>query len=198
MSRVNIRDAASADELKILEVADRQLGVGYIDGAALGSLRNGQGFSLVAEAAGRVVGFTLCLRQDVPAAEAMMKCQPPKYMQDAETAGAIKTVAVDGDFQGRSVGSALVEASVHRFQSEGISGVYTVAWKSATGTNIGGIIRRLGFTEVAEVPGYWRHESLTEGFSCPACPEPPCGCSAVIAGLLLPSGTPASGQPCRR
>lgn len=195
---VSVRDATSADNLAILKVADDQLGANYLSGSSLDAIHEGRGFALIAEVAGEVVGFSVCLRQTISEAEAMMKRPPPRYMQYAEHVGVLKTVAVDDRFQGRSLGSMLVEASIERFRIEGTSVIYTVAWKSAEGTNIEGIIQRMGFADIHEVPGYWEQESLDESFSCPVCVSPPCECSAVIAGLVLPGVAVTQATPATK
>lgn len=184
---VTVRPANPSDTLSILRIADDQLGSGYVDQKSVASVEGTDGFSLVAEVAGEVVGFAFCLRLDRDEAVAMTRQAPPRYLQYADVAGVIKTVAVAKPLQGRGVGTALAKAAIERFRAERIRVLFSVAWKTDSGINIAGVLEGRGFSRVAEIARYWRDESIDSSFECPECGEPPCECSAVIYSHVLSS-----------
>lgn len=180
-----IRTANAADTLSILRIADDQLGTGYVDHESVASVEGTCGFSLVAELDGEVVGFAFCLRLDRDEAAKMTRQSAPRYLRYADTVGVIKTVAVTKRLQGRGVGSALAQASIERFRAEGTRALFSIAWKTDSGINIAGVLEGQGFSQVAEIPGYWREDSLDSSFECPECGTPPCECAAVIYSHVL-------------
>lgn len=78
----------------------------------------------------------------------------------------------------------LVKDSIDEFKRREIKTVCSIAWKSKYRTNIGGILKRLGFEQILEIQNYWKEDSIEKGYSCPVCGGPPCKCSAVIYNLI--------------
>lgn len=183
---VMVRDYDDGDRLAVLRLTDEQLGEGYLDAATIGLIdAKDQAFIKIAEVNGRVAGFVLCLLQDQKAAGEMVRGPLPRHLRLAQQIGVLKTVAVSKDAQGRGLGTALVEACLAEFRSRGVQAVYSVAWKSQGKVNIQGVLERASFAPFAEVPDYWREESLALGYDCPSCGAPPCQCSAVMYSNVI-------------
>ena len=157
---IKIRNLQPADIDEILAIADVQLGVKYITVADL-SVCN----VIVAENVGaqKCVGFCM------------------SYVgQDG--AMYVRTVAVNPEFSGQGIGTALVAKAVEYLKSIGAKKIMSPLWKHDGVVNSDVIFRRNGFRPVREIPDYWYADSLEKGYSCPVCGKV-CHCVCVMYEL---------------
>ncbi len=95
--------------------------------------------------------------------------------------GLIETVATAPGYEGFGIGCQVTTKLITELEARGAGFFVVIAWKSPDrGVHIGGILDRLGFSAVAEVPEFWREDSLARHTCCSYCGSPPCTCTAVI------------------
>ncbi len=171
----------------VFNIADCQLGKGYVSADLLGEaiVNNEKYIAKVAidNENNKVVGFyivQLVKKQEVNEIILNNPEVASRIARSSELTGLIKTVAVDKNYQGRGVGMNLIKDAISELQNKNIHTIFTIAWKSKYGTNLKGILMRLDFKEIIEIPEYWKESSIKENFECPVCRKPPCSCSAVI------------------
>lgn len=183
---VATRPGEITDLLPVLRIADDQLGEGYVsEQHFLKTDESDRSFLFVAELDGRVAGFAVGLVRRPDEVRTMMKVPLPRHLSLADQIGVIKTVAVAPAHHGRGIGTRLAEATVEEFRRRGVRALCSVAWKRGDRVNIRGVLERQGFAPFAEVQDFWRDESVQEGFACPECGAPPCGCAAVMYSQVI-------------
>ena len=183
---VTTRSGQSADLLPVLMIADDQLGEGYVsEEFFLKTDESDRSFIKVAEVDGKLVGFAIALVRDPDEIREMLRVSIPRHLSRADSIGVIKTIAVAPAQHGRGIGTRLAESCVEEFRRRGVRAVCSIAWKRGAKVNIRGVLERQGFLSFAEVPDYWREESMRDGFDCPECGTPPCQCSAVLYSQVL-------------
>ena len=157
-----IRDLQPADIDEILAIADVQLGENYI---TIGDLS--RCYTLVAEddKSRKCVGFCL------------------SYVEQDGKAY-VRTVAVNPDFSGQGIGTALIAKSVEYLKGIGAKKIMSPLWKHDGIVNSDVIFRRNGFLPVREIPDYWYADSLEKGYSCPVCGKG-CRCTCVMYELAM-------------
>lgn len=111
--------------------------------------------------------------------------QIPRSLTYANEYGVLKSVAVNEEYKGQSIGTRLVSVTLEEFKKLNITTVFSSAWKSEKGTNMKGIFDSLDFKEVYEIKDYWKEDSLEKQYKCPVCGNPPCRCSAIIYSKFL-------------
>ena len=90
-------------------------------------------------------------------------------------------MATDPEYQGRGVGTKLINKSMSVLKNAGAEIVTAVGWKPEQ-VNIGPTLTAAGFKDRVEFEKFWYEESLKEEnpAPCPGCGNPPCECGAVI------------------
>ena len=188
--KLSIRTAARADLPAIHGIVDAQFGRGRLMGHPEDAARP-DGFTLVIEHAGNVLGVCLGSVLTPGAVGRLMRAGLPDVLH-ARRIGLLDTVVVHPDHTGRGLGTGLADAARDRFRRGKVRVWASVAWnptaatpKAPDGATLAPILDRAGMEPFAEVTDYWRTESLSHRFTCPACGEPPCECSAVMyAGAI--------------
>ncbi len=185
--KLSIRTAARADLPDIRGIVDAQFGRRRLMGHPEDAARP-DGFTLVAEHDGNVLGVCLASVFTPGAVGRLMRAGLPDVLH-ARRIGLLDTLAVHPDHTGQGLGSRLADAARDRFRARKVRVWASVAWHPAAATpdtpTLAPILDRAGMEPFAEVTDYWRTESLSHRFTCPACGEPPCECSAVMyAGAI--------------
>lgn len=91
----------------------------------------------------------------------------------------LHSVAVSPHAQGKGVGSFLVREVMEVLSALGVGRVVSVGWTDDQGCHIEGVLTRNGFTSLGDVSGYWRQDSIVNGYDCPTCGNP-CSCVARL------------------
>lgn len=168
----------------VCRLADAELGKGYLSEAEL--LRT-ELQTLVASESGTVIGFITCgivttssLRQQ---AGKLFDVLPAEF-QLAGRLGKIGSLVVEKSRQQQGIGTRLLSAALEELAGS-VQRVFLLGWRSAKGTNVQPLVRKLGFEQVAVIRNYWQEASQQQGYTCPVCGRPPCHCSAVIFCKVL-------------
>ena len=154
---IKIRDIQPADIEEILAIADVQLGENYITDEDL-SVCN------------------VVVAEDVEQQKCVGFCM--SYM-GRDGAMYVRTVAVNPDYSGQGIGTALVAKSVEYLKSIGVRKIMSPLWKHDGIVNSDVVFRRNGFRPGREIHDYWYADSIARGYSCPVCGKG-CHCSCVM------------------
>jgi GNAT superfamily N-acetyltransferase len=98
--------------------------------------------------------------------------------------GSFEAVAVAPPARRRGLGARLTTTSLDWMRERGCAAAVTVSWRSGRAGSSAGLFRRLGMAEGPTVDGFYREESLRDGWSCPVCGRP-CACAATLFTLSL-------------
>jgi GNAT superfamily N-acetyltransferase len=93
--------------------------------------------------------------------------------------GMLKSSAVVPAAAGRGVGLRLVNERLRYLHNLGCSMVVVLAWDSGTRHSSLGVLEAAGFSQVANLPEYWREPEGQETFDCIRCGRP-CVCTAIV------------------
>lgn len=159
---IKIRDLQSVDINEILALADLQLGEKYITVDDLSACN-------------------VIVAEDVELLECVGFCL--SYVGQDDVAY-VRTVAVNPDYSGQGIGTALIAKSVEYLKSIGAKKIMSPLWKHDGIVNSDVIFRRNGFLSVREIPDYWYADSLEKGYSCPVCGKG-CRCTCVMYELAM-------------
>lgn len=186
MRRVNfhIQKLDAKHYYKGIDLIDSQLGKNYIKLDDLNKMNTEKNY-LCFEATkdGEFAGIAIGMILNVQETLALLKLKNidfPKSAFASERVGIVKTVVVAQEYHAHGIGTALVSKLTEVFELHDIHAIACVAWKHDDTENIGGIMRKLEFRCIKEIPNYWKQESEKDYFVCPVCGEPPCRCQANI------------------
>ena len=100
--------------------------------------------------------------------------------EENESIGFIEAIATNPEYQGKGVGTKLVDKAQTVLKKAGAELVTAMGWKPEE-VNIGPTLTAAGFKDRAEFERFWYKESLEDDApDCPGCGKPPCECGAVL------------------
>ena len=158
---VDIRDLHTDDIYTVLAIADRQLGKKYITKTDLS-----EGKVFIAEEDGKILGFCIAL------------------VGAKDGKSYVRTVAVEQEYSGQGIGTALVSKAVDYLKGLGAKSIFSPLWKHDGVVNSDVIFRRNGFLPFCEIPDYWYADSISMGYLCPVCGRG-CHCACVMYELTI-------------
>lgn len=156
----------------IKEIADLTLGEDY---ANPNDILNSE-ISIHAQIDGKIVGYATGII-DFPHILGVEK-STLENLYPFQT-GIICNVATHPDYQRKGIGYTLTQEIIKTFQLLHQNTIVASAWKSKNGVNIGGVLEKLGFKQVVEIPEFWK------GCPCIQCDPIECLCPAVIYELKI-------------
>lgn len=172
----------AAHAAAVLDIADAQLGAGYLSPAQLERhYQAPDAFGQVVLDEGRVLGFSL---MDIRSRAALAQHFHTvggwfdAYFAAYDRIGYRSVTAVAPSAQGQGVGSALVREGL-RLLREQVPVVVCDAWQ-AEHTPIVRVLTRHGYRLLRTVPNFWTAQSLEETYACATCGAPPCHCTAGV------------------
>lgn len=180
MHGIHISTTRQKDVHAILTIANIQLGDGYIQPC---DLQRDRSVSLVARISEDVVGFclgTIITKSELHAKLPQLKLQNMNAFDSEAFFGLVNSIAVDAPSKKLGVGHELMERCIEELAELDARIVFMIGWRSSEGVNIRSLANRNGFSELLEIPNYWRDDSLAHQYQCPTCGAPPCNCSAVL------------------
>lgn len=196
MHGIHSSTSQQKDVHAILTIANIQLGDGYIQAC---DLQRDRSVSLIARISEDVVGFclgTIITKSELHAKLPQLKWQNMNVFDSEALFGLVNSIAVDAPSKKLGVGHELMERCIAELTELDASIVFMIGWQSSEGVNIRSLANRNGFSELFEMPNYWRDDSLAHQYLCPTCGSPPCNCAAVLFVKDSRSQTllPESGQ----
>lgn len=180
MKGIDISTTRQKDVHAILTIANIQLGDGYIQAC---DLQRDRSVSLVARISEDVVGFclgTIITKSELHAKLPQLKLQNMNAFNSEALFGLVNSIAVNAPSKKFGVGHELMERCIEELAELDARIVFMIGWRSSEGVNIRSLANRNGFSELLEMPNYWRDDSLAHQYQCPTCGAPPCNCSAVL------------------
>lgn len=162
-----------------VSIANSTLGDGYIPEK---DFLNTDSYNICGVVRGEVVGLALgriYSPEEFGSRFPKVACMMSESYQIPDVIGWVSSVAVRPDHQRRGIGRSLVQYMLRYFDNKQVSVVSMIGWLAPDGVHISGVARALGFLEKGRIADYWYEDSLSKGYSCPACGKPPCRCSAV-------------------
>jgi ribosomal protein S18 acetylase RimI-like enzyme len=155
---VEIRRALYEDYYRVLNIADNQLGKGYMKGVLHLASHNPL-WVAVDKTVNEVVGFI--------------------FLRISEEKAEIKSMAVQLKYQKQGIGTSMVKKVLGEFQEA--KRVEVIAWEQSDSGSIPlqSLLIESGFSITSKKPNFWYEDSIRRGFDCPSCGNP-CNCSAVI------------------
>ncbi|MCX6353237.1 MAG: hypothetical protein NTX03_15470 [Bacteroidetes bacterium] len=175
--------ATVGDIPAILDIADAQLGIGYLTDSIFELIEHPNSiFRVVKNFEGVVMGFCYSF---LIASELLDEELHPTQKVFGNKIGVIKTIAVDAAFEGQGLGTALTHDKLIIMEEYAANTAMSIAWKTENEKNYTGILKNFNFSVVSEIPNYWYADSLSKNYSCQGCGEPPCGCMAVVYSKVL-------------
>lgn len=180
MRDVSIIQATKEFLPRLLSIAEHELGDSYIQPE---SLLPKNGVTFLGQVNGDPVGYAACHiepSENYIRGHAKIAQERIHALKAAKDIGVVTTVAVDSRFQGFGIGTKLLSESLNWLREHGVHLVAMVGWKSDSGVHIGGVAKSLGFESQFEIPEYWSEDSVSHGYKCPVCGDPPCHCTAVF------------------
>jgi len=176
----NFMPVSSSYISDILGIAEKQLGELYI---SIDDLTNPNNIILCAFHNHKVAGF--CIGRNMERDEfftynPLIKQLNIKSLEIKQNIGVIASIAVDPLYEGKGTGSELFKKCLDSLEKKGADIFVMTGWKSSKGVNISGIAKKFGFEYYAEIPAYWKDDSIKRGYKCPSCGNPPCLCSAIL------------------
>lgn len=183
---IKIRDLTLQDIPYIVEIANTELGNNYFGSDICKLLENEDAIFKIAEST-RHETIAFCYSYIIPANTVISELRTTKTAHNiiVKKAGVLKTIAVKEGYKRSGIGQLFVENLMASCQNKNIEIIYCVAWKSASATNISGLLSKFNFKILEEIPNYWTKESLEKKYSCPECGDNGCYCSAVVYYKIL-------------
>lgn len=183
---VTIHPITQTDFPFITQIANSQLGVGYIQEEELQSYLNSKTkFGFVAKAENRVVGFSLI---GITTLEELDLLTEKEWFIEKLSAfqpiASIKQMAVKTAFQRKGIAKLLMEENSKVFEGK-VKSLLGIAWERDGEVAAKKMLESVGMKALKKMENYWAAESVAQNYACPQCGEPPCTCSAVVFGLTV-------------
>lgn len=183
---IEVRELGRDDFAALTSIGKSQLGVDYISEADFEEAMSDPGqFCFVPVVDGVPSGFAIC-REFGPEAEAeeldLPDSEERDWVRSRGRIGLVDSVALDPSVGGRGVGTALCEACLDRFRSDGCDSAVSMAWVHHDGVEpIRKALTNAGFERTPlQIRGYWNEWVETEGgHMCPYCGSP-CRCFGAL------------------
>lgn len=168
---------------EVASISEKEIGKNFISEEYLHYfLNNPVADGIVAMAANDVAGFSFfqwCAKDELSKYIFVDKSWLKEILKNADLTGYRNLTAVKKEFQGRGIGSKLVDSSIEKLKKR-TDIIVNVVWKAPGGKNLGKALERHGLKRIKTIPGYWREDSLMRQYECAVCGLPPCCCTAEI------------------
>jgi GNAT superfamily N-acetyltransferase len=109
---------------------------------------------------------------------------PEVYRLRNQTSGLIRSVAVDRHARNNGIATDLIQEAMRQLEQQGARVYFAFGWVFGSGEHAGecpidGVFRSLDFSSVADLPNFWRDDSVEHNYECPVCGQP-CICTARL------------------
>ena len=182
---VKIVEILPTDFEAIIQIANSCFGKDYLTADQLSKLVEWKGVFLKALVNDKTVGFcfTLWYPENDNIDPQLIDYSGKHFVFPI---GAIKTIAVEKQFQLQGIGSMLIEASIKKANKMfGATVFLYLAWTESKSFGFTAKLKKMGFEAVEIIPNYWYKESLKRNFGCLRCGNPPCNCSLTLFKVTI-------------
>lgn len=168
---------------EVLSIANQELGAGYFN-SVLNLLKPYPSTSYCIFDGQKLIGFILSYQ-----------CRFGQFIDDTQSTIPInlsyeskilvvKTMVIQAGYQRKGYGTQLLQYLIDAIEGNEVGAMLAVGWKSDECVNIQHMMDTFKFSELCELPEFWKVDSIKYGFQCPTCGHP-CKCSAIIYSKLL-------------
>ncbi len=186
---LKIRPFTADDLAKVKEFTDREIGAGYYSDTELQNIfarshKDGVMCSLLIEnRAGEIKGIRLSYPQGQWQSGKGQGLHPEKWPHPLQDTAYFQSLFLSADLQGQGFGGKISAEALRLLRQSGAKGVVCHSWKESPNNSSTRYLLKLGFSVVAEHPGYWREVN----YNCTRCGKPPCQCTALEMYLNMDS-----------
>jgi len=171
------------DCASVMEIADKQLGVGYVGRQYLLDILAEKGDRQCRVAhdreTGHVIGFCIYSIIDRAMLSEILKGKEVNTLAFHDQVGYLATIAIDDNYQGNGIACKFSELVDKEMRAINVEAIVSTAWKHNGIVNIGGVLERSGYRKKAELVNYWYADSIEKRYQCPKCGNP-CNCTCVV------------------
>ncbi|MGE0528064.1 MAG: GNAT family N-acetyltransferase [Bdellovibrionales bacterium] len=184
---LRIRKLRETDLEALLEFTDREIGLGYFNGAELRivyerSQSHGHMCSFVlVDRQSSIHGIRLSYPPGRWDAGKGLGLRPDLWPYPLQATAYFQSIFLTPEVQGLGWGGRLSREALAALKRTGAKGVVTHAWKESPHGSSTRYLSKLGFETLIEHPEYWRDVP----YDCTRCLRPPCLCTAIEMYLDL-------------
>lgn len=177
---LTIRPLLAADLEAVRRFTDREIGANYYSFPELQnilrrSVSGGVMFSLVlVDGAGEIHGVRITYPPGGWEKGKGQGLTPASWPHALTATGYFQSIFISKALHGHGWGARLSQEALNRLRKAGAKGVVCHSWKESPHNSSYRYLKKLGFSLVAEYPGYWRDVP----YDCTRCLKPPCLCTA--------------------
>jgi ribosomal protein S18 acetylase RimI-like enzyme len=97
-------------------------------------------------------------------------------VENSETVGYLRAIAVKSDYEGKGVGSRLLGDCLDQLSSHGVTVVCTFVHPETDDARLKSMLSHYGFENKGKIDGFW--ETIDNVTECNSCEKEPCQCAA--------------------
>lgn len=180
---IHFREAEERDLPEILAISNEQFGSSYLSREELIGLLNDPSAKIpIVLVDQQIAGYSILLTLDAQQFLRRMKVGPKGIFDQFKATDRFqvrKSTALSPQFIGKGIGKKFIEWSMKEY-SQGCTRIISINWKRGNEIPMKKISEGFGMKLLCELPAYWKADSITKGYACPECGQPPCLCNAVL------------------
>ena len=166
---------------KAVDLINENLGIGYVDESFIEDKINAPN-ALIRQATqdNELLGLTLGLLLDKSALKAYTLLENKKLSDLVKKNGVYlyrKLTVVTEESRSQGVAKLLVSKLSERMAPYALNVISTSWYRNGVPANLQ---KSLGMKSFGIINDFWKSDSLSRGFICPVCSDPPCNCSAEV------------------
>jgi GNAT superfamily N-acetyltransferase len=168
---------------EVLSIANQELGDGYFK-SVLNHLKPYPATSYCIFDGQKLIGFNLSYQCSLGQFFYDTQSTLPLKLPLESKIMVVKTMVIQAGYQRKGYGTQLLQYLIDAIDSSEIETMLALGWKSDDCVNIQHMMDTFEFTELCELPEFWKADSVKYGYQCPTCGHP-CKCPAIIYSKLL-------------
>jgi len=190
-SHLTIRPLLAADLEAVRRFTDREIGANYFSIKELADIfarssRSGIMYSLVlVDDVGEIHGIRITYPPGSWEKGKGQGLKPECWPHVLKETGYFQSIFLSSSLAGQGWGGRLSRVALEQLRAAGAKGVVCHSWKESPNNSSFRYLKKLGFSLIAEYPGYWQ----SVPYDCTRCLKPPCQCTAQEMYLDLEERT---------
>jgi ribosomal protein S18 acetylase RimI-like enzyme len=169
--------------LEVKSILDNQFGFDYISVNELkNKLNNPNNLCLVAKKGTEILGISVAIigKSDELSHHLLEKKDWfINEFKDKKLIGVRKQMAVKKTYQGKGVGTQLMNESIH-ILNKTCDVIVTIVWNQGDSQIMEKLMKKNQFRPILLIANYWKNDSIKMKYNCSVCQIIPCTCSATI------------------